>query len=79
MLILITCTLQTSVLLSNSSHLKTIMGGDVAILPLPQMTAHALVDQDLLYMCSSKIRHLQEKTYLEFIHSSAELLVVTIL
>lgn len=59
------------------------MGGDVAILPLPQLTAHPLVDQNLLYMYSTCTltagKNLQEKTYLEFTHSNAEVLGVTIL
>lgn len=67
------------VLLSNSSHLPTLIGGDVAILLLPQLTAHALVDQKLLHTYSNKVCHLQEKNYLEFTNSNVEVLGVTIL
>lgn len=51
-----------------------LIGGDVAILPLPQLTVHPLVDQNLPHTYSNKICHLQEKYYLEFTHSNVEVL-----
>lgn len=42
-------------------------------------TAHPLVDQNLLYMYSSKVCHLQEKNHLEFTHSTSEVLGIIIL